>query len=333
MNPSVNRDYADSVRVGGGFLYVGPDRNTLIEPAEEAEAAERTSLADALHRPRPGPSRLDVTEAAMAEAEQVLAQVERGASIVELLGGKVDLETVATEVLNALLARLNERYQESRFRDVLRLARVLASVLALARRWRDLVWTLELAGEAAQRVGDVAGEAWALHERGTLNVAAGNRETATELLGKARELFEQVGDHAAAELSSHNLEQFAPPEPSVFQRIAEWAAAHKAVVLVAAAIALAGGVAGAYALIEGDRGPDQERDGEPVTEPPVTEPPVTEPTVTEPTVTEPTVTEPPADTDGDGVADSIDNCPETSNSDQNDADGDGIGDVCETPVD
>ncbi len=35
------------------------------------------------------------------------------------------------------------------------------------------------------------------------------------------------------------------------------------------------------------------------------------------------------DTDGDGVCDSVDNCPEIANADQADADGDGIGDVCD----
>ncbi|WP_179375746.1 collagen-binding domain-containing protein [Winogradskyella wichelsiae] len=39
-----------------------------------------------------------------------------------------------------------------------------------------------------------------------------------------------------------------------------------------------------------------------------------------------------ADTDGDGVADCIDNCPEVANADQADLDGNGIGDVCDTPV-
>ncbi|QXP79052.1 MULTISPECIES: collagen-binding domain-containing protein [Winogradskyella] len=38
-----------------------------------------------------------------------------------------------------------------------------------------------------------------------------------------------------------------------------------------------------------------------------------------------------ADTDGDGVADCIDNCPEVTNPDQADLDGNGIGDVCEEP--
>jgi hypothetical protein len=37
---------------------------------------------------------------------------------------------------------------------------------------------------------------------------------------------------------------------------------------------------------------------------------------------------PPADTDGDGVADASDNCPDVSNADQADADDDGTGDAC-----
>ena len=37
------------------------------------------------------------------------------------------------------------------------------------------------------------------------------------------------------------------------------------------------------------------------------------------------------DTDGDGVADCLDNCPETANTDQSDADGNGVGDACDDP--
>ncbi len=38
----------------------------------------------------------------------------------------------------------------------------------------------------------------------------------------------------------------------------------------------------------------------------------------------------PADIDGDGLSNDVDNCPNTANADQADADGDGIGDVCDT---
>lgn len=42
---------------------------------------------------------------------------------------------------------------------------------------------------------------------------------------------------------------------------------------------------------------------------------------------------PDVDADGDGVADCIDNCPETANADQTDSDGDGLGDACDdSPV-
>ena len=44
-------------------------------------------------------------------------------------------------------------------------------------------------------------------------------------------------------------------------------------------------------------------------------------------------TELSADFDGDGVPNDTDNCPETANPDQDDADGDDIGDACDTPED
>lgn len=42
---------------------------------------------------------------------------------------------------------------------------------------------------------------------------------------------------------------------------------------------------------------------------------------------------PPTDADGDGVADTLDNCPAVANADQADADADGVGDACDTDND
>ncbi len=41
----------------------------------------------------------------------------------------------------------------------------------------------------------------------------------------------------------------------------------------------------------------------------------------------------PVDTDGDGVADAVDNCPQIPNPDQADLDGDGVGDACDSDID
>ena len=42
---------------------------------------------------------------------------------------------------------------------------------------------------------------------------------------------------------------------------------------------------------------------------------------------------PPADTDGDGVANAVDNCPQDPNPGQTDTDGDGLGDACDSDID
>jgi hypothetical protein len=145
--------------------------------------------------------------------------------------------------------------------DVLRLARVLVGILRLALRGRYLGWARGPATEAAHAIVEVAAAEWARNVLAKLNIAAGNGGAATELLGSAGELFEAAGDPEAAELTSQNLQQIAAiaPPPGLLDRIVVWSASHKAVILIVGVIALAGGVAGAFALIDGDG----DGDGEP----------------------------------------------------------------------
>ncbi|CAN5518616.1 hypothetical protein BH18THE2_BH18THE2_15220 [soil metagenome] len=59
------------------------------------------------------------------------------------------------------------------------------------------------------------------------------------------------------------------------------------------------------------------------------------PTPTHTATPSPTPTPSPslvADYDKDGVEETQDNCPSTSNPDQKNSDGDGLGDACDTPI-
>lgn len=61
-------------------------------------------------------------------------------------------------------------------------------------------------------------------------------------------------------------------------------------------------------------------------------PPTDEPPTKEPEIAPTPSPEPPRDSDGDGVPDERDNCPNTPNSGQSDSDGNGVGDVCDKPT-
>jgi hypothetical protein len=102
----------------------------------------------------------------------------------------------------ALLGRLD---RAGRHKETLRLARVLARLLALATRLAALVGTLRVALHAAQALADSRAVAWALHELGTLALGAEDAQAAERDLGEARRLREQTGDEAGLAATEHNL--------------------------------------------------------------------------------------------------------------------------------
>jgi hypothetical protein len=92
-----------------------------------------------------------------------------------------------------------------RWQSVYRLGRAIEPTLALSGRWDRWGAALESVSRAAGTIGDVAGEAWALHQLGTRALALGDAETAKAHLEKSLRMQEELGDVKAADTSRHNL--------------------------------------------------------------------------------------------------------------------------------
>jgi hypothetical protein len=146
-----------------------------------------------------------VAEEAIDDAEQVAAKVERAATLfTKVVRGEIDIATI-TDELERLFTLLVGLERAGRYREALRLARVLARLLALGARLVALVETLRIAVGAAKALGDTKALGWALHELGTLALGAEDAEAAERDLGGARRLREQAGDRAGLAATEHNL--------------------------------------------------------------------------------------------------------------------------------
>jgi beta-lactam-binding protein with PASTA domain len=108
--------------------------------------------------------------------------------------------------IDTLLAVLQRRDRDGRFEEQLRLTRALSRLLAVALRWLDLLRSLRQLLAAAERHGDANAKAWALHELGTLHLAAGNIARADQALGEARELRKELGDSRGLAATDRNLQ-------------------------------------------------------------------------------------------------------------------------------
>jgi hypothetical protein len=148
---------------------------------------------------------LAAAEEAIDDAGEVAAKVDEAATLfTKVARGELDVATIAGE-LERLLALLGRLDRAGRHKETLRLARVLARLLALATRLAALVGTLRVALHAAQALADSRAVAWALHELGTLALGAEDAQAAERDLGEARRLREQTGDEAGLAATEHNL--------------------------------------------------------------------------------------------------------------------------------
>jgi hypothetical protein len=223
------------------MLYVGGESGTTLRPAAAPEETQRARLAEAVVDFKAEP--LETAEKLVEAGESVTDRVEHVKQALELVVNGADIAQVIDR-LGDWVGEVHRRYGDGDYAGVIRLVRVLTGLLTLALRWRDLVSILALSVAAAQRIGDVTAEAWALRELGSLGVVAGDETLAADLLGRAVDLFEQSGDHGAARLAEQNLRYAltdAAPAPGkvASQSPRERVAGHKAI---------AGAVAGACAV-------------------------------------------------------------------------------------
>ena len=140
-------------------------------------------------------------------AEAVTDRIEHADKLFRAAAAGQLLERdLLTGEIGALLGLLQRLDKAGRFDEELRLARALHGLLVLAFRWYDLIRSLGMVLGAARKAGHEAGQAWALHELGTLHLCAGNAKQAVEYLEEALAFEERLGDAVGRCPTRHNLD-------------------------------------------------------------------------------------------------------------------------------
>jgi PKD repeat protein len=184
------------------------DARSLAQAIAQAPAAgKRASKRTAARGIASLEHAVDRASQATDKVEEVADKVTEGARLVaELASGRIDVDQLAGPAAE-LFALLRKLDREGRWDEALRVARCVAILLALLQRWAELLDSLGTALSVAEQLKDTGGKAWALHEQGTLRLAAEDYAPADDLLSKARELREAIGDRRAAKITAGNQQE------------------------------------------------------------------------------------------------------------------------------
>jgi hypothetical protein len=195
------------VEIGAYTLQVGSPAGTLIEEGDGAPAVGSDLLRQAFEEGPPKPPEAGPTFASeVEEASEETAKIERAVSLGMGIGeGKALNPTQLGLEVGALLDCLERLDRKGKHKKSLQMARALATLLMLLKRWADLLRTLRSALRAAEQLGDQDAIAWAKHELGTLRLAAGDLEGADRDLGQAREIRERIGDRRGLAATERNM--------------------------------------------------------------------------------------------------------------------------------
>ncbi|MDX6636185.1 MAG: Procyclic acidic repetitive protein [Solirubrobacterales bacterium] len=195
------------VEVGGYVLEPGSPAGTLLRRDEAAEGS-----VESLKRAFDEGSKASDAEAAPAlatevdEAGEATAKIERAVALCKGIGeGQALNPTQLGLEVGALLDCLERLDRKKEYKKALQMARALATLLMLLKRWMDLLQTLRSALRAGEQLDDLEAVAWAKHELGTLRLAAGDIEGADRNLQQAREIRERIGDRRGLATTERNM--------------------------------------------------------------------------------------------------------------------------------
>jgi hypothetical protein len=189
-----------SIEIGPYRLKVGAQGGTRLTARDDGEVP--AALSSALRAP---PRRRDPP----ASDDEPATVLEREAEAVELFTALADGSMFANgEVLpriGQVLDMLERLDRAGRHEETLRLARTISGPLLLLQRWAELLNALGTARRAADTSRDLSGLAWAQHELGTLQLAAGDDAGAEAQLAHAQTLRERLGERQELAATQQNL--------------------------------------------------------------------------------------------------------------------------------
>jgi tetratricopeptide (TPR) repeat protein len=196
------------VEIGGYVLEPGSPAGTLLRQGEAAEgsveALQRAFDAGNAKGEEQTPPPLATEVDAASEAT---AKIERAVALCKGIGEGQALNPAQLGLeVGALLDCLERLDRKKEHRKSLQMARALATLLMLLKRWVDLLRTLRIALRAGEQLDDLDAVAWAKHELGTLHLAAGDVEGADRDLRRAREIRERIGDRRGLAATERNMQ-------------------------------------------------------------------------------------------------------------------------------
>ena len=196
-----------SIAVGDYVLEVGAPVGTLIgqrKDPTEPDAGQVKELARALKAQKRGGLSAAIG-GFVAKGTEIADRCEQARSLTRAL---VNRELTVGEInaqADPLLDWFERLDKEKRWEDSRELARAITTLLALLLRWADLIRSIGVTLQIAERVRDFEIVAWARHELGTLQLAAGDLAGADRGLSEAQRLRREAGDDDGLAATERNM--------------------------------------------------------------------------------------------------------------------------------